>query len=158
MPLSFTHRRAAILTLGGILAFVLAVDAQADPISTVFVIPMENHNWIQPGSETSPGQIYGSPYAPYINSLVTPGNPNAAQVSYASNYQNAAAGIHPSEPNYIWAEAGSNLGVKNDNDPYGPGSTNQTTSVYLHKSEYLRLSSDGKTTAFFHSKGAACWL
>jgi hypothetical protein len=26
--------------------------------------------------------------------------------------------IHPSEPNYIWQEAGSNLGIFNDNDPY----------------------------------------
>jgi hypothetical protein len=27
-------------------------------------------------------------------------------------------GIHPSEPNYIWQENGSNLGILNDNDPY----------------------------------------
>jgi len=29
------------------------------------------------------------------------------------------------------------------------------TSTYLHKSEYLTLGVDGKTTAFRHSKGAA---
>src|SRR5262249_45447661 len=40
------------------------------------------------------------------------------QVAYAVNYQNTGIGIHPSEPNYIWAEAGDNLGVLNNNDPY----------------------------------------
>jgi hypothetical protein len=28
----------------------------------------------------------------------------------------------------------------------------------LHKSEYLALGADGKTTAFFHSKDEAFWL
>jgi hypothetical protein len=109
----------------------VAWQVQAAEIQTVFVIAMENHNWSQPSSQTSPGQILGNPAAPFINSLVTPGNPNAAQTSYASNYQNAASGIHPSEPNYIWAEAGSNLGVLNDNDPYGTNGTNQSTNQSL---------------------------
>ena len=90
-------------------------------------------------SQRPTSTVFGNPAAPYINSLVTPGNPNAAQVSYASNYQNAGVGIHPSEPNYIWAEAGSNLGVLNDNDPFqSPGGTNQTTPNSL--SNYLQLS------------------
>lgn len=115
----------------GLLAAFLAGPAHADPIQTVFVIAMENHNWTQPASQTSPQQIFGNPAAPYINSLVTPGNPNAAQVSYASNYQNAGVGVHPSEPSYIWSEAGSNLGVFNDNDPFGPGGTEKTTPFSL---------------------------
>jgi len=116
----------------------LAWQAHADPIQTVFVISMENHNWTQPSSQTSPGQILGNPAAPYINSLVTPGNPNAAQTSYASNYQNAGVGVHPSAPNYIWSEAGSNLGIFNDNDPYGTNGSNQTTTQTL--SNYLQSS------------------
>lgn len=112
--------------------------AKAGTIQTVFVIAMENHNWTQPDSQASPGQVFGNPAAPYINSLVTPGNPNAVQTSYASNYRNSGVGIHPSEPNYIWAEAGSNLGVLNDNDPYGSGGTNQTTNQSL--SNYLQSS------------------
>ena len=32
------------------------------------------------------------------------------------------------------------------------------TSTYLHKSEYLALGLEAKTTAFFHSNGAAVWL
>jgi hypothetical protein len=31
-------------------------------------------------------------------------------------------------PNYIWSEAGSNLGVTNDNPPFGPGGNNQTST------------------------------
>jgi len=116
----------------GVLAAFFTLGAQAATIQTVFVIAMENHNWSQPASQTSPGQILNNPAAPYINSLVTPGNPNAAQTSYASNYRNAGTGIHPSEPNYIWAEAGSNLGVSNDNDPFAAsGGTNQSTTQSL---------------------------
>jgi hypothetical protein len=106
--------------------------ASAQPsIGPVIYIAMENHNWTQPSTQTSPQQIYQNPAAPYINSLVTQGNANAQYVSYASNYQNVGVGIHPSEPNYIWHEAGSNLGVLNDNLPYGTGGTNQNTNQHL---------------------------
>ncbi len=135
-------KRAAGLPVGVLLFAGLALQGQAAPIQTVFVIAMENHNWTQPASQTSPGQIFANPAAPFINSLVTPGNTNAAQTAYASNYLNAGQGIHPSEPNYIWAEAGSNLGVLNDNDPFAAsGPTEQTTTQTL--SNFLQTS--GKT-------------
>jgi hypothetical protein len=96
-------------------------------VGTVWYILLENRNFTE--SETSGGaQIYGSPAAPYINSLITPGNPNATQVSYCAAYHNVLAvydgsgpSIHPSEPNYVWMEAGSNLSKLDDNDPYGSG-------------------------------------
>jgi hypothetical protein len=132
-------KRAGLVIVGALCASFIAAAAYAGPIKTVFVIAMENHNWTQPASQTSPGQILGNSAAPYINSLVTPGNPNAAQVSYASNYLNAGANIHPSEPNYIWAEAGSNLGITNDADPYPNNVSNTPNSL----SNYLQLS--GKT-------------
>ena len=93
-------------------------------LGDVFYIDMENHNLTQPSGLTgSPEQLLGNPAAPYLNSLMTPGNPNAAQTSYASNYYNAdynnpAVSIHPSEPNYVWQEGGGNFGVANDDDPY----------------------------------------
>ena len=92
-------------------------------LGDVFYIDMENHNLTQPSGLTgSPEQLQGNPAAPYLNSLMTPGNPNAAQTSYASNYYNAdynnpAVSIHPSEPNYVWQEAGL-TGPLNDADPY----------------------------------------
>jgi hypothetical protein len=98
------------------LGFAATASARADSVRTVFVIAMENHNFTQPSSQTSPQQIGGNPAAPYINSLITPGNPNSAQTSYASAYYNVP-GIHPSEPNYVWNEAGV-AGPLNDADPY----------------------------------------
>jgi hypothetical protein len=100
--------------------------APAKTIKTVFYIDMENHNWTQPGGLTgSPEQILNNPAAPYINSLVTPGNANAKEVSYCTAYHNVLATasgnnphIHPSEPNYIWQENGNNLSIASDNDPY----------------------------------------
>jgi hypothetical protein len=91
-------------------------------IGDVFYIDMENHNLTQPSSVTSPQQLLGNSAAPYLNSLMTPGNPNAAQTSYASNYYNVlfnnpSVSIHPSEPNYVWQEAGL-AGPLNDADPY----------------------------------------
>jgi len=95
-----------------------ASPAFAAPIQTVFVVSMENHNFTQPtGLTTSPEQIQGNPAASYINSLITPGNANAQYVSYFSNMTNVGTGVHPSEPNYIWQNGGSNFGVFNDNDP-----------------------------------------
>src|SRR5450756_2444641 len=86
-------------------------------VGDIFVIAMENHNFTQPVTQTSPEPIFGNPAAPYINSLLIPGNPNAAQVSYALNYLNSGTGVHPSEPNYVWAEAGSDFAFHSDADP-----------------------------------------
>jgi hypothetical protein len=123
----------------GLLAFFIAsasLSARAEEIKTVFAIAMENHNWTQPANQFTGGiqQIYQNPNAPFINSLVN-GTAVALvnghlvnlsqQVSYATAYHAVLATpngnnphIHPSEPNYIWAEGGSNFGVLNDSDPY----------------------------------------
>lgn len=112
------------LCVAATLAFLGAVGAQADTsfgtlqqVKTVFVIAMENHNFTQPSSVSSPEPILGNAAAPYLNSLVTPGNSNALQVSYATRYFNSGVGVHPSEPNYVWQEAASDFGYHNDTDP-----------------------------------------
>src|SRR4051812_44847974 len=69
-----------------------------DSNSAVFIILMENHNW---------SSIKGSASAPYINNALLP------IASYADQYYNPP-GIHPSEPNYLWLEAGTNFGITND--------------------------------------------
>lgn len=86
-------------------------------IKTVFMIPLENHDWTQKNPDGNPQQIFGNPAAPYINSLTTPGNSNAVQVSYATHYYSVCMGSHPSEPNYIWSEAGTEFGIHVDNGP-----------------------------------------
>lgn len=85
-----------------LLVFVLPAHAQdTAPQRTVFVILMENHNW---------SQIKGNPSANYINHTLLPMGASAEQ------YYNPPR-LHPSEPNYIWLEAGTNFGILNDSDP-----------------------------------------
>src|SRR5262249_21576363 len=128
----------------GMLALLAALgnaNANAQQVKKVFVIAMENHNWTEPANQFTGGiqQIFQNPAAPYINSLVDGTSDISKQVAYATNYHSVLATptgnnphIHPSEPNYIWAEAGSNFGVLNDNDPYATnGPTNQNTSRHL---------------------------
>ena len=92
--------------------------------------------------------VFQNPNAPFINSLVN-GSAQAfidghlvnisEQVSYATAYHNVLATpsgnnphIHPSEPNYLWAEAGTNFGILNDDDPYADTPPNaQNTTQHL---------------------------
>jgi hypothetical protein len=111
-----------------------------DGVKTVFVIAMENHNWTQPTPGSSPQQIFMNPSAPFTNRLVNGTSGISGEVAYATHYINSGVGVHPSEPNYIWAEAGDNLGVFNDNNPYhsdcSPDSvrtTDQHLSAFLTK-------------------------
>src|SRR5262249_16415884 len=133
-------KRLGMLGVFALLAAASFTTARADDdngkIKTVFVIAMENHNWTQPANQFSGPiqQIFQNPNAPFLNALVS-GTATAVingkqvniseQVAFATNYHNvlATAGgnnphIHPSEPNYIWAEAGTNFGVFNDGDPF----------------------------------------
>jgi len=134
-----THRTSKTVLLGaaaaGVLLAVQTAPAFPFPVQRVgdiFVIALENHNFTQPTNMTSPQQIFGNPAAPYINSLITPGNSNAVQVSYATAYFNAAIGDHPSEPNYVWAEAGTDFGVHTDADPRAAnGNTFYAQSVHF---------------------------
>lgn len=123
-------RRTTVLLGAAVAGALLA--AQPAGAGSIFVIAMENHNWTQPTNMTSPQQIFGNPAAPYINSLVTPGNPNAAQVSFATAYYNAGMHVHPSEPNYVWAEAGTDFGAHTDADPrVANGNTFYDQSLHL---------------------------
>jgi hypothetical protein len=144
--------RSASISLLALLAAVPA--AHAAQIGDVFVIALENHNFTQPSTYTSTQQIFGNPAAPFINSLITAGNPNSVDVSYASNYTNVppqtasspsgAGVVHPSEPNYIWSEAGQTApnGVRTDADPSAAnGNILPTTTPSLSAT----LQANGKT-------------
>jgi phosphatidylinositol-3-phosphatase len=91
-----------------------AGSARADlsSVKTVFVVVLENHNW---------SDLKGSPNAPYLNNTLLP------QASHAEQYYNPP-GNHPSLPNYLWLEAGTNFGVSNDDDP---SSNHQGTTAHL---------------------------
>src|SRR5262249_51850674 len=81
-------------------------------IQTIFLIVMENHDW---------AEIHGRPAAPYVNDTLLPA------ASRAEQYFNPP-GLHPSEPNYLWLEAGRSFGVDND-DP--PARNHQTSRDHL---------------------------
>ena len=82
-----------------------------------------------------PQQLFGNSAAPFLNSLVTPGNAERRDdVSFASNYQNVSPGVHPSEPNYVWQESGVH-GPLNDNDPYPANIVNAPNLSALLASE-----------------------
>jgi hypothetical protein len=91
---------AQLWRLGGG-AGTVGVSGVLPAVKTVFVIVLENHNWVD---------IKGNAAAPYLNgTLLTQG-------AHAEAYFNPS-GNHPSEPNYIWLEAGSNMGLTTDIDP-----------------------------------------
>jgi len=85
-------------------ALILAAAAHAEHlprVQTVFVILLENHDW---------SEFKGCADAPYINGTLLP------RSSYCEQYFNPPD-LHPSEPNYLWLEAGTNFGIIDDNDP-----------------------------------------
>jgi phosphatidylinositol-3-phosphatase len=128
--MSRTSSRILITWLG--CAFLAAVSARSSwaaapngptsssshHIRTVFIILMENHNW----TGDSPNMnIKGNPQAPYINNTLVP------IASHAESYYNPP-GLHPSLPNYLWLEAGTNFGILNDGLP---SQNSQSTTQHL---------------------------
>jgi phospholipase C len=116
-----------ILTLGATLLSLLAVVPTApsnaqeqgkgglSKVKTVWVILMENHNWTgnNTGAKSGAPDIKGNPLAPYINGTLLQTSAHAEQ--YFNPPQN-----HPSQPNYLWLEAGTNFGVLSDTQPGQP--------------------------------------
>ncbi len=95
---------------GSLWAAAASAPATDDPathhIQTVFIILMENHNWTGDGNL----DIKGNPAAPYINKKLVP------MGSHAEQYYNPP-NLHPSLPNYLWLEAGTNFGILDDGPP-----------------------------------------
>lgn len=102
------------LAVAGVAALVAwgSFGAAVPPVQTVFVILMENHNW---------SDIKDSTNAPYINHTLL------SRASCCAQYFNPP-GLHPSEPNYLWLEAGTNFGILNDLDP---SSNHQSATNHL---------------------------
>ena len=88
---------SALALFGGL----LRLEAELPPIKAVFVIVMENLDW---------AEIEGNARAPYLNQTLLP------MASYCRQYF-SPSGMHPSLPNYLWLEAGTNFGIYDDGDP-----------------------------------------
>jgi phospholipase C len=88
-------------------------------IKHVFVIAMENHDSTQ---------IYGNTSsAPYINNTLIP------KYAHATNFNDELALSIPSEPHYVWMEAGTNAfsdhTFTGDGDPSSTNSTSSTSHL-----------------------------
>ena len=90
-------------------------NSQMSKVKTVWVILMENHNWTGNNSGAAFGDpdLKGSLLAPYVNGSLLDSSAHAEQ------YFNPP-GNHPSQPNYLWLEAGTNFGVFADTQPGQP--------------------------------------
>jgi hypothetical protein len=82
------------------------------PLQTVFIILLENESW---------EEVKGNANAPYLNNTLLP------MASRCEGYYNVP-GLHPSLPNYIWLEAGTNFGILDDN---GPNLDHQNTTNHF---------------------------
>jgi hypothetical protein len=90
-----------------------AADAGMFAVKKVFVITLENQ---------ASANIYGNAYAPFLNTLLKQGG-------HAAMYDDVLPASIPSEPHYVWMEAGTNVFADrtftNDDDP---SATNSTSS------------------------------
>jgi len=104
--------------------------ATTSVIKHVFVIAMENHD---------ASQIYGSSSAPYINGTLIPA------YAHATNFNDPLALSIPSEPHYVWMDAGTNAfsdhTFTNDNAP----SASNSTSSAAHLSTQIKNATNGVT-------------
>jgi hypothetical protein len=100
--------------------------AQMSKVKTVFVIMLENHNWSGNNSGTAYNDpdLENNPLAPYIN------NELKQRSAHSQQYFNPP-GNHPSQPNYLWLEAGTNFGVLADTQPGQPQLTTTNHLVSL---------------------------
>src|SRR6266446_8205057 len=112
-------------------------EASMQDVHTVFIILMENLNW---------SGIKGNAAAPYINNGLLP------IASHAEQYYNPP-GIHPSLPNYLWLEAGTNFGISNDGTP-----TQNHQSTTNHLVTLLRKANITWTSYQEDISGATCPL
>ena len=117
----------SIMLLSFINILPAVASAQMSNVKTVWVILMENHNWTgnNAGAAFGAPDLKGNPLAPYANGVLL--NTSA----HAEQYYNPP-GNHPSQPNYLWLEAGSNFGVLADTQPGQP-----QLNTHLHLTRLL---------------------
>jgi hypothetical protein len=145
-----------------LLSGTFMVTAAKAQVTTVFYILLENRCWTSGTDVSYNNVIKGNAACPYLNSLTDPNSPNSAQVSYCTAYHHVLSqttgdavsmigttgtggfgiggSVHPSEPNYVFMEAGSNLSKYDDNDPYG--STNSVAQIANFLAKYPNYSGE----------------
>jgi phosphatidylinositol-3-phosphatase len=119
---------AAILTLSATACLAPdddagALEEAATTAPYVFVVTLENHDATQ---------IYGSAAAPYINNTLLPAS------AHATAFHDQLPASVPSEPHYVWMEAGTNVFADHTfSTDLPPGWFWNTTSSKAHLSTQL---------------------
>jgi hypothetical protein len=93
----------------------------------IFVIAMENH---------SSAGIYGSASAPYINGVLLP------QYAHAADFEDELPGV-PSEPHYVWMEAGTNSFADSTFTTDDAPSAENSTASTAHLATQIRDAAGG---------------
>jgi len=93
------------------------------PAKTLFVVAMENHD---------ASRIYGSPDAPFINGTLMPTG------ATADNFEDELPLNIPSEPHYVWMEAGTNTFNDHTFTTDDPSSRKNSTSDPDHLVTQIR--------------------
>lgn len=108
-------KRACLALLSFLIFMPVLSFAQMSKVKTVFLIILENHNWTGNNSGTAfnDPDLDRNPLAPYINQELK------ERSAHPQQYFNPP-GNHPSQPNYLWLEAGTNFGVLADTQPGQP--------------------------------------
>lgn len=119
------------LTMLLLVAVPLVANAQLSKVKTVFVVMMENHNWTgnDAGASFGDPDIKDNPLAPFVNGTLVKISAHPEQ------YYNPP-GNHPSQPNYLWLEAGTNFGLLADTQP------GQVPGIKPHSKHLVRLLQD----------------
>ena len=105
-----TSLLSLICCLSLLLIPIVVAASKLPPVRTVFVILMENESF---------SSVQGNTNAPYINNVLLKRGAHAQQY-YAIG--------HPSLPNYLWLEAGTNFAITDDNPP---SANHQSTTNHL---------------------------
>ena len=95
----------------------MATPPSGNQTKYVFVVAMENE---------AAKSVYGSSDAPYLNGLI-------AKYAYATAFNDPLPDALPSEPHYVWMEAGTNTfsdaTFTTDDDPSASNSTKSTAHL-----------------------------
>ncbi len=109
------HLRGGFTLLFLLLVTVGLAHSQMSKVKTVWVVMMENHNWVgnDAGASFGDPDIKDNPLAPFVNGTLLKISAHPQQ------YYNPP-GNHPSQPNYLWLESGTNFGFLGDSQPGQP--------------------------------------
>jgi phosphatidylinositol-3-phosphatase len=109
------HLRGVLTLLFWLVVTAGLAHSQMSKVKTVWVVMMENHNWVgnDAGASFGDPDIKNNPLAPFVNGTLLKISAHPQQ------YYNPP-GNHPSQPNYLWLEAGTNFGVLGDSQPGQP--------------------------------------